>query len=129
MVRKAALSLAMLSLVACSKGDPNICGSLAMRMPDVPTTAEDQQQVLYSCMERWAARLAKSKQDSATEVAKAAVAACEEALMYYRYMFGKEGEFKIPLKDYPKISTEEFWVERARFIAVQTRAGNCYEGA
>lgn len=123
------LAWAAISLSACQKSDPNICGSLPMRFPGVAVSADDQRQVLYSCMERWAARLSQSKQDGATDVAKAAVAACDEALRHYVYLFGKEGNFKIPLQDYPDISREEFWIERTRFIAVQTRAGDCYPDA
>lgn len=100
-----------------------------MQFPGIPKTADDQLQVLYSCMERWAARLARSERDSASEVAKAAVAACENAILYYNIYLNKELKQPIQADDLPKESFEKFWIERARFIAVQTRAGKCYADA
>ena len=120
---KGSIVLALLSvaLSACQQSNANICGSLAATFPDMPIrTADDQRQVLYSCMERWAARLSHSP-DAASLVARAAVAACDEARVYYANYL--EQEKSPPDKE----TTREFWIERTLFIAVQTRAGNCYK--
>lgn len=117
------LAWAAISLSACQQSDPNICGSLPMKFPNtVVKSADDQRQVLYSCMERWAARLSHAK-DAAPIVARAAVAACDEARAYYAERLMLE---KLPLDNETQ---REFWMERTLFIAVQTRAGNCYKDA
>lgn len=120
--------LALVALAGCAnKGDPSVCGSLAARLPYPAKTAEDQKQVVYSCMERWAARLARGP-DSADAVSRAAFAACEDALAFYRDKLVKDGEIQIG-ELLPKDATDQFWKRRTLFIAVQTRAGNCYSDA
>ena len=117
------LAMLSMSLTACQQADANICGSLPMKLPNAAVqSAEDQRQVLNSCMERWAARLSHSP-DAASLVARAAVAACDEARIYYADLL--EAEKSAPNKQ----TTREFWIERTLFIAVQTRAGNCYNDA
>lgn len=119
---------AALALVGCAdSGDPSVCGSLPARLPYPPKTTDDQKQVTYSCMERWAARLARGT-DSADEVSKAAFAACREALVYYRSYLIKDGVIT-ETGPMPTEATDEFWLGRTMFIAVQTRAGNCYPDA
>lgn len=122
---KASIVLAWLALSvgACQQSDPSVCGSLPMKFPNgAPQSADDQRQVLYSCMERWAARLARSD-DAAPYVARAAVAACDDARQYYANWLVRENT---PPDEATK---REFWIERTMFIAVQTRAGNCYPDA
>lgn len=114
--------LPALLLAGCNSSDPTICGSLPMRLPHVAQTADDQKQVLYSCMERMAARLARSK-EAPDAVARAAFAACEDALLYYQAALARE---KLP--ETPE-SNSDFWLRRTLFITVQTRAGNCYKDA
>lgn len=117
------MAMLALALGACQQGNANICGSLAAKFPDMPIrTADDQRQVLYSCMERWAARLSNSP-DAASLTARAAVAACDEARLYYADYLKRANS--APDKE----TTREFWIERTLFIAVQTRAGNCYKDA
>ncbi len=117
------LAFAAVSLSACQQSNPNICGSLPMKFPNaVVATAEDQKQVLYSCMERWAARLSHSN-DAAPYVARAAVAACDEARLHYIELLITENSPQ------NRETTSSFWLERTLFIAVQTRAGNCYKDA
>ena len=117
------LAFASVSLSACQQSNSNICGSLPMKFPNaVVATADDQKQVLYSCMERWAARLSHSN-DAAPYVARAAVAACDEARLYYMQRLMTEN---LPQD---RETTSSFWLERTLFIAVQTRAGNCYKYA
>jgi hypothetical protein len=94
-----------------------------MKLPYAAVTADDQRQVVFSCVERWAARLAHSEGDSATEVAGAAVAACEDAIALLDQKSRQEEE-GARLEARPG-----FWNRRALFIAVQTRAGNCYPDA
>lgn len=76
------LSAASIVLAGCNRSDPSVCGSLPMRLPYAAVSADDQRQVTYSCVERWAARLARSKMDAAADVAKAAVGACEDAILW-----------------------------------------------
>lgn len=112
-----------LLLAGCSESDDRICGSLAMKLPYPAKTADDQRQVTYSCVERWAARLAQSKTDKATEVAEAAVGACEDTITVLAEKMRAEDE-----ADWMEMKPG-FWHRRAQFIAVQTRAGNCYPDA
>lgn len=124
-VKQSKLGLGLLPallLAGCDMSDSKICGSLPMRLSHTAQTADDQKQVLYSCMERWAARLARSK-ESPDVVARAAFAACEDALVYYQAALARE---KLP--DTPE-SNADFWLRRSLFIAVQTRAGDCYKDA
>ncbi len=112
-----------LGLGACEQGAKNVCGTLPKMLPGVVAkSADDQRQVLYSCMERWAARLAASP-DPAPTVARATIAACDEARLYYADWLERD---QTPPD---KATTREYWTERAIFIAVQTRAGNCYKDA
>lgn len=93
-----------------------------MKLPHSSASAADQRQVTYSCVERWAARLSRSP-DSAGDVAVAAFAACEDAVFVYNERLAAEqttGSLE---------QTPGFWLRRARFIAVQTRAGDCYPDA
>ncbi len=113
----------VLLLAGCSKSDDRICGSLAMKLPYAAKTADDQRQVTYGCVERWAARLARSKTDSASDVAEAAVGACEDAITVLTEKIRTEDE-----ANWMEM-TPGFWHRRAQFIAVQTRAGNCYPDA
>lgn len=118
------LIAAILMLSAgCSKSDPRICGHLAMKLPFESKTADDQKQVTYSCVERWAARLAHSP-DNAAAVAVGAVAACEDAIALMQERMAAEGGWEGSLELGPG-----FWQRRAQFIVVQTRAGGCYPDA
>jgi hypothetical protein len=94
-----------------------------MKLPYVAKTADDQRQVTYACVERWSARLARSKVDGPDDVAKAAIGACEDAIVAMRKKMLTEGQ-----NDWLEM-TPGFWRRRAFFIAVQTRAGNCYPDA
>ncbi len=120
----AAVALSLL-LAGCDKSDPRICGSLAMKWPvGMPvSTTEDQVQVTFACVERWAARFAKGP-DSPYAVARAAVAACDGAIEQLTEMAKKPGSV-----DYTDYQDKAWWRDRAMFIAVQTRAGNCYPDA
>ena len=113
--------LAALLLAGCDSSDPSICGSLTMRLPQGAMTSDDEKQVLYSCMERMAARLARSK-EAPDVVSRAAFAACEDALLFYQGALAREKKPETPE------SRADFWLRRTLFIAVQTRAGNCYKG-
>jgi hypothetical protein len=57
---------------------------------------------------------------TASEVAAATLGACVESLDY---------EAELAARENAKPTSREFWYECALFIAVQTRAGNCYPGA
>lgn len=118
----AALSLA---LGGCDKSDPRICGSLAMQPPPgYPSkTSSDQLQVAMSCVERWSARLATGP-DPAPHVARAAVNACGGAIDHL-VQLGREDH----IEDDPDFSDRQWWRDHALFIAVQTRAGDCYPDA
>lgn len=96
--------------------EPNLRSEVAAQSAGV------QKQVLYSCMAQWAARLARSK-ESPHAVARAAFAACEDALVYYQAVLAKEKQPETTESD------ADFWLRRTLFIAVQTRAGNCYKDA
>lgn len=109
-------------LTGCNKSDSRICGSLPMRLPYAAQTLDDQKQATYACVERWAARLSGGR-DALTEIADAAVAACDEALVAYNEM--ARSTESPPSREMDK----EFWVGRAKFIAAQARAGNCYPDA
>ena len=115
--------IAGLLLCGCDRPNSRICGSsLAMKLPHDAKTADDQRQVTFWCVERWAARLAAAP-DSAEKVADAAFAACEDAVTMYEQKVRSEGG---------EIRAEQmqgFWRRRALFIVVQTRAGNCYPDA
>ena len=120
--------LLSVSLAGCGNaGDPSVCGSLPARLPYPPKTADDQKQVTYSCMERWAARLARGT-DTADEVSRAAFAACEDALLFYRAELRREGQIT-ETSQLPLDATDDFWKRRTLFIAVQKRAGDCYHDA
>lgn len=116
------LAVAALSLGACQQTS-DICGTLAKEpSTGAPQTSGEQLQILSSCMERWAARLARSN-DPAPYVVRAAISNCDRARVIYAQWLerGKEG---------PAQETErEYWVDRMMFIVVQTRAGNCYKDA
>lgn len=116
------VSVAALLLTGCNSSDPSICGSLPVRLPHVALTAEDNKQVVYSCMERMAARLARSK-EAPDVVARAAFAACEDALLFYQAALAQEK------KAGTQESSADFWLRRTLFIVVQTRAGDCYKDA
>lgn len=93
-----------------------------MRLPYPATTVTDQRQAVYACVERWSARLSKGD-ESIRDVSQAAVAACEDAIVLLRSFADKEQS------DLAREGQAEFWTRRAHFIAVQTRAGNCYPDA
>lgn len=86
-------------------------------------TSDDQLQTTMSCVERWAARLAKGP-DPAASVARAAVGACDGAIASLVVMGAKDR-----IHDAPHYADREWWRDHALFIAVQTRAGNCYPDA
>jgi hypothetical protein len=118
-------------LISCDQFESDVCGFLPNRatFSAKKPTKDEQEQNLYSCVERWAAKLARSPQDSATEVALAAVAVCENELIIYNAATGQEATGPLTTIDFGPKNYEEFWVNRARFIAVQTRAGDCYPDA
>jgi hypothetical protein len=120
------LSLSMLLVLSgCDQADDSVCGSLPVNFPagEVPKTVNDQVQVASACVERWAARLARSKQDSAETVANAAVAGCAKAIDYIDEIVPNAMDASPPDHDYTE------WRQRALFVAVQTRAGRCYPDA
>lgn len=126
MKRRAAAALLSLALASCENaGDPRICGSLAMQFPAgmMPKTSDDQMQVAFSCVERWAARLARGP-DPAVIVARAAVFTCANAIAYLVEM-GRKDRI-VERADYADLS---WWRDHALFIVVQTRAGDCYPDA
>ena len=95
-----------------------------MQFPGVPTSADDNKQATTYCVERWAARLA-SAADTASEVAEAVIANCDGAIGAYETA-------KIRERVGPNMTSEEardYWLKRAKFIVVQTRAGHCYPNA
>lgn len=110
-----AVLIAILLLGACNGERRRICGNLPRRVTElgIPKTLGERRDFAASCVEHWAARLAKSKQDSASDVAKAATVACSGAIM----------QAATPNED------RSYWFDRAHFIAVQTRAGDCYPDA
>ena len=118
--------LIALALSACNRADPQVCGSLPKKPPYADPkalAAMDRSQRSSSCVERWAARLARSPRDSARDVADAAIEGCRETVRYEVAEWNKQGtvtDFDATVRDY--------W-RRAHFIAVQTRAGNCYPDA
>ena len=85
------LALAALSLGACQQTS-NICGTLAEEASTgVPQNSGEQLQVLSSCMERWAARLARSN-DPAPYVVRAAISNCDGARLVYAQWLEKGNE-------------------------------------
>lgn len=113
---------------SCDQSDSRICGSsLAARFPAgaIVKTADDQMQVTASCVERWAARLALAP-DPADHVVQAVLGGgCGEAISYLESMKAKEQ----PGSEMTSEQAAEYWRQRAIFIVVQTRAGNCYPDA
>lgn len=88
----------------------------------VVKTSDDQLQVTAYCVEHWAARLAKGP-DNVDAVVRASIAGCYDAIERLQVMTARDhiaGEW------YSDIA---HWQRRALFIAVQTRAGNCYNDA
>lgn len=95
-----------------------------MKFPSalVVKTSDDQLQVTAYCVEHWAARLAKGP-DNVDAVVRASIAGCYDAIERLQVMTTRDhiaGEW------YSDIA---HWQRRALFIAVQTRAGNCYNDA
>lgn len=115
--------LALLA-VGCDKKVSRICGSLPVQFPGIPQTADDQMQVTAYCVERWAARLAAAP-DDASEVVKAVLGACDNAIAYLEQAKAKEQPGSEMLPD----QARSYWRKRAQFIVVQTRAGDCYPNA
>lgn len=101
-------------------GNPRICGSIAPRIQALAGTAAEQRQIMASCIEHWARRLAKSRQDSAQDVADAVFGACGDAVEMYVSMSAKENQ---PTEGIEAVS--RYWRARALLVAVQTRAGDC----
>ena len=120
---KRMVCLMALATVSCSNfqgGNPRICGSIGPRVQGPVKTANDQRQIMVSCIDHWSRRLAKSERDSAYEVADAALGACWDAIETYVSMADVE---KTPTDGVEAIATN--WRRHAIFVAVQTRAGNC----
>ena len=115
----------MIAVAGCNKPDPRICSSLAMQV--LPGQSLDSTlsrlQVTESCVERWAARLATGP-DSVTEVATGAIGACDKTFYHLRRQQIKEYGATEPLGE-----MREFWQRRAKFVALQVRAGNCHPEA
>lgn len=114
--------LTVLLLAGCNQPDPRICGSgLASKSVGIAGAQNTLEQygVALGCVEHWSARLATGK-DTASEVAAATLGACAEAFDY---------EAKLAAEENVEPTIREFWYGRALFIAVQTRAGNCYPDA
>lgn len=103
-----------------SKGDPRICGSIGPRINGVAQNSDEQRQMMISCIDHWARRLAQSEVDPAQDVAAAAVTACRDAIQYYVAMSAKEGR---PTSGYSEVAS--YWKDHAHFVAVQSRAGKC----
>jgi hypothetical protein len=112
----------LIGLVAsgCNQGNPRICSSIAPRKLETPKTAQDQYEVMVSCIDNWSRRLAKSPQDAAQEVADAALGGCQDTVGLYVSMSEKEGQ---PTEGVEAISA--YMRRHALFVAVQTRAGDC----
>lgn len=120
---KRIISIITLATVSCSdfgNGNPRICGSIGPRVQGPGKTADDQRQVMISCIDHWSRRLAKSPQDRAHDVADAALGACWDAIEMYVSMAAAE---KKPTEGVDAVSS--YWRRHALFVAVQTRAGNC----
>lgn len=117
------MSAVVVSLSACSKPDASVCGSLPVRLPHAAVSADDHRQNVYYCVERWAARLARSKASNDTDVVKAVMGGCEDAIIRMRDQMKAEDEAgRIEM-------VPGFWQRRALFIVIQTRAGGCYPDA
>ena len=97
-----------------------------MQLPyESPKDVADQRQVVASCVERWAARLAAAP-DSASDVANGVVTgACGTAIEYLQRMEESENPDGVS----PLDAKRAYYYGRALFITIQTRAGNCYPDA
>jgi hypothetical protein len=115
-----------LALSGCNRSDSGVCGQLSPGIVELgaPNTWAEKQKYAMSCVEHWAARLARSKADNADNVAKAAVQACHGAIEA-----AAEPETPNAMDASPTKVDYDYWRRHAHFIAVQTRAGNCYPDA
>jgi len=119
------LLIAAVLASGCDKSDPSICGSLPAQLPGlIPKSADDQMQLTAYCVERWAARLSHSP-DDASQVVEAVIGACDGAIIAYEAAKAKEDK----ANNVPRTEAYDYWRKRAQFVAVQTRAGNCYPDA
>lgn len=115
MKRALVLSLALLS--ACEDaGDRRIC-SPHDNPPIVPATNfSEQSRITYRCVGAWASRLSGSR-GSLTEIAKAAIGACRDAIGYSQD-YGRQAN--IDMSAY-----EQHLFEHAMWRAAQSQAGKC----
>ena len=114
-------------LTACQGPDNSICGIGLAVTPSITTEPKDflyRRQVAYACVEKWSARLSRGN-ESVPVVAEAAISACEDDINFAQQERAKALKIALePTEDYLR-----FWKRRATFIAVQVRAGNCYQDA
>lgn len=111
--------IAAVLLAGCNRPDDRICSGLAIRLPVGVPAEGNRDQITAACVERWAARLSFSG-DSASDVADAAIGACDDAIAY------SEKEAAQKQGRQPDISqAEAYWRREALFRAIQWRAGNC----
>jgi hypothetical protein len=111
--------LGTMLVTGCDKADDRICGGLAMKLPEGLSAADNRKQIAFACVERWAARLSAGD-DSASEVAEAALGACDDAIQFLEM-----DEAKAEGRDPDMDRANSYWRREAVFRAVQWRAGNC----
>lgn len=121
MVRAALIvsTLGMLLAGCASERNPEVCGVLPPRVLEMPTNRTEQIATAHSCVANWAVRLSLGD-DSAADVATAALGACEEAISAI-------GGFAESAAVDEKDTAEDMGVyyRLAMFHAVQQRSGHC----
>jgi hypothetical protein len=126
--RYSCLPLFAVALASCSQkvGDEDlICNQTPGFIQGGATNSDQQLEITKSCIHKWAYRLGRSAGPN-TEIAKATIGACREALDYFLDFKVKEGnESKEPFTDQKwQFFVKEF-DEMALFRVVQGRAGQC----
>jgi hypothetical protein len=122
------LPMVALALSSCSQkiGDEDlICNQTPGFIQSAATNSDEQLEITKSCIHKWAYRLGRSP-GSNTEIAKATIGACREAVDYFLNLKVKEGnKSKEPMTDQEWQLFVKNFDELALFRVTQGRAGQC----
>jgi hypothetical protein len=122
------LPLVALVLSSCSQkitDEDLICDQTPGFIQSAATNSDEQLEITKSCIHKWAYRLGRSPGPN-TEIARATIGACREALDHFLNFKVKEGnESKEPFTDQKWQLFKREFDEMALFRVVQGRAGQC----
>jgi hypothetical protein len=123
--------LPLFALAGCDKLSQKPNDAICLTPPSLDEvvgpakSAQEQAELTKGCVHRWSYRLAGAP-GSNSEIAKAVIGACREALMVERNFYLNAGETTtLAALEQRKKQLEAEYLEMALFHVVQARAGHC----